>query len=186
MPEVRRGQRKRRTGPDQPDFGARGLRRGVSAQGRSPRRKQRQRRLCRREPPAAHNRWQSAALAGFAAAGTGAVLSGSPVAPVRLRGFIQCSDFQCSDFQRSDFQCPYLIDRTGRQSGGRRHRSAARERARVERASRAGGVSRAVSGPAASCDTGAAPASAAWPGLPCCSVQPRAARYPATGRSASS
>jgi len=59
MPEVRRGQENAELGPDQPDFRGPGLRRGVSAQGRRARRKQRQRRLLRREPPAAHNHWQS-------------------------------------------------------------------------------------------------------------------------------
>src|ERR1700688_443983 len=48
LSEVRRRQGKPRTGPDQPDFGSRRLRRGVSAQGRRPRRKRGIVRICRR------------------------------------------------------------------------------------------------------------------------------------------
>ena len=53
MPEIRRGQGKPGTGPDRPDFRSRRLRRGISAQGRSARRRQRQLRFCRRSlrPP---------------------------------------------------------------------------------------------------------------------------------------
>src|ERR1700750_731601 len=48
MPEVRGGERERRTGSYQPDFRPRGLRRRVSAESGGARRKRRQPRLCRR------------------------------------------------------------------------------------------------------------------------------------------
>ena len=53
LPEIRRGQGERRTGPDRPDLRSRRLRRGISAEGRGARRKHRQLWLCRRNlrPP---------------------------------------------------------------------------------------------------------------------------------------
>ena len=50
----------------EPDFRSRRLRRGISAQGRSARRKHRQLRFCRRKSAAAREYRQSAALAGYA------------------------------------------------------------------------------------------------------------------------
>ena len=48
MPEIRRGQGKRGTGPDRPDLRSRHVRRRISAEGRGARRRHRQFRLCRR------------------------------------------------------------------------------------------------------------------------------------------
>src|SRR3978361_2349737 len=60
MPEVRGGERKRRTGTYQPDFGPRGLWRRISAQSGGARRKQRQLRLCRRSSAARKHRQRAA------------------------------------------------------------------------------------------------------------------------------
>ena len=96
MPEVRRGQGERRPGPDQPDFRSRHLRRGVSAQGRSARRKQRQFRLCRRRSAAARH----ASATSRAGRSRSRRLRRTPPpypdnahAPARLRRAIQRSDF---------------------------------------------------------------------------------------------
>ena len=70
LPEIRRGQGEPGTGPDRPDLGPRRLRRRVSAQGRSTRRRQRKFRLCRRKLAAARQYRQPAALADLAAAAT--------------------------------------------------------------------------------------------------------------------
>src|SRR3954471_12547227 len=75
MPEIRRGQRDRRAGADQSDFGPGGLRGGLSAQGCSARRNQRKFRLCGRCFAAARLRRQPAALADFAAAAAVAVFT---------------------------------------------------------------------------------------------------------------
>ena len=69
LPEVRRRQGKRGTGPDQPDLRSRRVRRGISAESGGARRKHRQLRLCRRKPSAARQYRQPAALADFARAG---------------------------------------------------------------------------------------------------------------------
>ena len=71
LPEVRRGQGERGTGPDRPDFRSRRVRCGISAEGGGARRKHRQLRFCRRKPAAARKYRQSAALADHARAGGG-------------------------------------------------------------------------------------------------------------------
>src|SRR6185295_5313493 len=69
LPEVRRGQGERGTGPDRPDFRSRRVRCGISAEGGGARRKHLQLRICRRKPSAARKYRQSAALADYARAG---------------------------------------------------------------------------------------------------------------------
>src|SRR6202051_4021458 len=122
MPEVRGGERERRTGPYQPDFRSRGLRRGVSAQSGGAWRKQRQLRLCRRSPAAGKHR-QCAALADLATSrsAAGACLSGFRSTSARL----------WRRDRRTDF-----IDRAGRPARRGRHRAGTRGRARVAGARR--------------------------------------------------
>ena len=69
LPEVRRGQGERGTGPDRPDLRSRRVRCGISAEGGGARRQHHQLRLCRRKSSAARNDRQSAALADHARAG---------------------------------------------------------------------------------------------------------------------
>ncbi len=84
MPEIRRGQGECRSGPDRSDFRSRGLRRRVSAQGRSARREQQQLRFCRRRSAAARQCRQPAALADLATAAAAASPYPKLPAPARL------------------------------------------------------------------------------------------------------
>ena len=122
MPEIRRGQGEPGTGPDRSDFGSRHLRRRVSAQGRSARRKQRQFRLCRRRSAAAR-RISAISRAGRSRSRRrrGRRLSGNiayPSSPLEQRA-------AAAGLWRGAGR-PDLAGRAGRCARGRRHRTAAR------------------------------------------------------------